>query len=715
MNRLQACPDFKIMRSFHRAFEPKTSLVFVLALGLVACKPAEQQQAAEMNTDSTESMSVTQPQLPADYRQVSLADITDGAAMQARCEAEVKAFAGGIKALEAFDSHSSSRDFLEALNTVVVNSLNMSLVAQTLSAVHPDAAVREAGDTCTQAMSGVQSDFSLSRPIYDQVSALDVSSADADTQRFVTKMLLSFRLSGVDQDEATRARIRELNEEITAAGQQFDNNIRDAVAYLELESAEQLAGLPEDYIAAHPPGEDGKIRISTQYPDLFPFMSYSENDALRRELSVLSSNRAWPENDAVLYQLLTLRYELAQLLGFENYAQLITADKMVGSPQRVESFLGELSGYTAEAQQREYDMLLARLQQVQPDAERVEPWQSSYLMEKVSQEHFQVDSREVRQYFNYDASRDGLFALTQELFGVQIKPWREAPVWHQEVEAFELWDEDLLLGRFYLDMHPRDNKYQHAAAFPIQWGISEVQTPVTALICNFPRPGEPMEHSQVTTFLHEFGHLLHSLFAGHHRWYEVSGINTEWDFVEAPSQMLEEWVWDYDTIATFARNADGKTIPRELLDKMKAARDFGLGMATRRQLSLAAMSMGIYNRNPEGLDLKEFTDNASRQYTLLEPLPEGHFYANFGHLNGYSAIYYTYQWSLAIASDLLTRFEAEGMRNVETAGAYRETILQEGGAKPAAELVTDFLGREISFKPYADRLSGAGVPVSNTD
>jgi thimet oligopeptidase len=682
------------------------ALAPLLLLTLAACKPAEQPQTVVATNTAA---------LPQAYRQVALADVNSGAAMQSRCAAEVAAFAEGIKALEAFDGQAGVENFLEPLNNVVVNSLNMSFAAGSLSAVHPDAAVREAADACTQALSGVQSDFSLSRPIYDHITAVDTSAADAGTQRFQEKLLLSFRLSGVDKDAATRARIRELNEEITAVGQEFDNNIRDAVSYLELQSVDQLAGLPADYIAAHPPGEDGLIRISTQYPDLFPFMSYSENDQLRHDLSVLYNNRAYPENDAALHQLLDLRYELAQLLGFENYAQWVTADKMVGSPQRVESFLSELSGYTADAQQREYDMLLARLQQDKPDATRVDPWQSSYLMEKVSQEQFQVDSREVRQYFNYDASRDGLFALTQELFGVQIKPWADAPVWQEEVEAFELWDEDELIGRFFLDMHPRENKFQHAAAFPFQLGITGEQTPVSGLVCNFPRGNEPMEHSQVITFLHEFGHLIHTLFAGKHHWYEVSGINTEWDFVEAPSQMLEEWVWDYDTIATFALNAEGEVMPRALLDKMVAARDFGLGMGTRRQLSLAAMSMGVYNRNPEGLDLKEFTDNISREYTLLEPLADGHFYATFGHLNGYSAIYYTYQWSLAIASDLLTRFEAEGMRNIETAGAYREKILEPGGGKPAAELVTDFLGREISFKPYADRLSGAGLPAADSN
>ncbi len=687
-------------------------MAIALALSLMACEPAEQSPAARQ--DNTEMLAPA-ANLPQAYRQVELADISTDADLQSRCAAETAAFAEGIKALEAFSGTPAFENFLQPLNTVVVNALNMSFVAGALAAVHPDAALRTAADACTQAMSGVQSDFSLSRPIFDQLQAVDSTAADAETQRFLEKLLLSFRLSGVDKDETTRARIKQLNEEITAVGLEFDNNIRDAVAYLELQSAGQMAGLPEDYIAAHPPGEDGLIRISTQYPDLFPFMSYSTSDELRRNLSVLSSNRAYPENEALLLQLLQLRHELAQLLGFENYAQRATADKMVGSPQRVESFLSELAGYTAIGQQREYDLLLARLQQDKPDALRVEPWQTSYLMEKVSQEQFQVDSREVRQYFNYDASRDGLIALTEQLFGVQIKPWADAPVWHEEVEAFELWDEDVLIGRFFLDMHPRDNKYQHAAAFPLQLGITGVQTPLSALVCNFPRGSGPMEHSQVITFLHEFGHLLHSLFAGDHYWHEITGINTEWDFVEAPSQMLEEWVWDYDTIAPFARNAEGQVIARELLDKMKEARDFGLGMATRRQLSLAAMSLGIHNRDPEGLDLKEFTDNISREFTLLQPLAEGHFYASFGHLNGYSAIYYTYQWSLAIASDLLTRFQAEGMRNLETASAYREAILQRGGSKPAAELVKDFLGRDVSFKPYAERLTGAGLPAARAD
>ena len=647
------------------------------------------------------------------YRSWTIDELPDAEGLTAACEREVSTMQGAIDALEAFADTPGVENYLEALNAQVVGISNMAMAANTFGAVHPDKAVRDAADACSQSLTPIFSDITLSRPIYERVAGIDLSGADAEAKRAVEQLMLTFRLSGVDKDEATRVRIKALNEEIFNIGQEFDRNIRESVKVMDLDSVDQLAGLPQDYIDAHQPDDNGKIAITTQYPDLFPFMDYAEDDSLRRELTILFGNRAYPDNEAVLKKLLDKRFELAQLLGFDNYAQLVTADKMVGSPERVEAFLGELTEYTEETQQAEYDILLARLRQIDPDADKVESWQRRYLMEKVTSEQFEVDSKLVRQYFNYKATRDGILTLVQDLFGVEFRPW-DTSVWHESVTAHEMWDGDQLIGRFYLDMHPREGKYQHAAAFPMRNGIASVQVPVATLVCNFPAGDDLMQHDQVVTFLHEFGHLIHNLFAGDHRWDNISGINTEWDFVEAPSQMLEEWVWDYDTISQFARNADGEPIPRELLDRMIAARDFGLGLDTRRQLSFAALSMTLYNRSPEGIDLKGLSDEIINHYTMFAALPEEHFFASFGHLNGYSAIYYTYQWSLAIATDMLTRFEKEGLRNVETAGDYRDKVLAQGGARPAAELVKDFLGREISFKPYADRLSGAGAPRIET-
>lgn len=675
----------------------------VATLMMAACKPAS--EPAESAAVSSAPEPATETALPVRYSDIKLSDLDSAGALTAVCESENAALRQHLDALEAFAGKPTVDGFYRSLDSLAVSLGNMTSVAQSLSAVHPDPELRTAGENCAQLLSEIGTDLGLSRPIFDAVSELDVNNEDQAARQSVQKTLLGFKLSGVDKDEQTRQRIRQLNTELVAVGQVFDRNIREDVRTLELESVDQLAGLPQDYIDAHPPGEDGIIRITTQYPDLFPFITYSESDELRKQLLTMYGNRAYPENKEVLEQIMAKRFELARLIGFSNFAELVTADKMVESPERVESFLGELKAYTTEANERDYQMLLERLRQDDPDAERVEAWQSTYIAEKVRTEEFQVDSKKIREYFNYDNTRDGILTMVQDLFQVQIRPW-QTETWHEDVEAYELLDGDRVLGRFYLDMHPREGKYQHAAMFPFVNGIEGVQLPVAGLICNFPEGTGLMQHSQVVTFLHEFGHLIHWMFAGHQPWNNVSGISTEWDFVEAPSQMLQEWVWDYDTVSRFAKNSDGEAIPEELLNRMIAARDFGLGSGTRRQLSLAAMSLNIYNQDPANVDLDELIPRMSREYTNYEAIPGTHFYANFGHLNGYSAIYYTYQWSKAIATDMFTRFEEQGLRNVEVAGAYRDIVLGGGGTKPAAELVTEFLGREISFKPYADRLSG---------
>ncbi len=670
---------------------------------LAACKPATESAETAVVSATPEAAAVME--LPVRYSEIKLSDLDSAGALTALCESENATIRQHMDALEAFAGKPTIDGYYKSLDSLAVSLGNMISVAQSLSGIHPDPELRTAGENCAQLLSEIGTDLSLSRPIFEAISQLDINNEDPATQRSVEKALLGYRLSGVDKDEQTRQRIRQLNKELVAIGQTFDRNIREDVRTLELDSVEQLAGLPQDYIDAHPPGEDGKIRITTQYPDLFPFITYSESDELRKELLTTYGNRAYPENKEVLEQIMAKRYELAQLIGFSNHAELATADKMTGSPERVEGFLEELKEYTTEANDRDYQMLLKRLRQDDPDAERVESWQSRYIAEKVRTEEFQVDSKQIRQYFNYNNTRDGILTMVQDLFQVKIRPW-QTETWHEDVESYEILDGDRVLGRFYLDMHPREGKYQHAAMFPFVNGIEGVQLPVAGLICNFPEGTELMQHSQVITFLHEFGHLIHWMFAGHQQWNNVSGISTEWDFVEAPSQMLQEWVWDYDTISRFAKNSDGEAIPEELLNKMIAARDFGLGSGTRRQLSLAAMSLNIYNQDPANVDLDELIPRMSREYTNYEAIPGTHFYANFGHLNGYSAIYYTYQWSNAIATDMFTRFEEQGLRNVEVAGAYRDIVLGGGGTKPAAELVTEFLGREISFKPYADRLSG---------
>ncbi len=569
--------------------------------------------------------------------------------------------------------------------------------------VHPNAEMRSAAELCEQNMVSLISEISLSRPLYNRISALNIAGLDAEDRRFVEHMLRDYRRSGVDKDDISRARIKALNEEINLIGQQFDKNIREGGRRLVLDSVTELKGLPQDYIDAHKPNEQGKIILTTAYPDYFPFMQFAENDALREKFYVIFRQQAYPENKTVLAQLLAKRYELAQLLGYKNFSEYITEDKMIKTPANAQSFIDKVSAMANPRAAVEYQELLTRLKKIDPSATSVADWQKLYLEHLVKKEKYEVNSQEVRQYFTYDNVQKGIFDLTETMFGVTIRPWTTS-VWHDSVSAYEVLDKGKVIGRFYLDMHPRDGKYQHAAQFSIVSGLSGVQLPEAALVCNF--PAGLMEHSDVETFLHEFGHLMHDLFAGvDQRWVYFSGVKTELDFVEAPSQMLEEWVWDAETLASFARNAKGEVIPPGLVKKMVKARDFGKAMWTKHQLFYAALSLGFYNQDPSTLDLDKKMAEIQGSYSPFGYVDDTYFYTSFGHLNGYSSLYYTYMWSLVIAADMHSEFEKYGLRNSKLAQHYRDTVLAPGGKKDAAELVEDFLGRPYGFDAFSKDLS----------
>jgi thimet oligopeptidase len=329
----------------------------------------------------------------------------------------------------------------------------------------------------------------------------------------------------------------------------------------------------------------------------------------------------------------------------------------------------------------------------------------------VKAERYEFDSQSVRPYFEYGRVKQGILDLTAGLFGVTYREVPDAPVWHPDVEAYDVLEGGSLLGRFYLDMHPREGKYKHAAQFTLASGQAGTQLPEGVLMCNFPKPGEQpalMQHSDVETFLHEFGHLLHHIFGGATRWAGLSGVRTEWDFVEAPSQMLEEWAWDPAALQPFARHhLTSEPIPGDVVKRMKAADEFGKGLWVRQQMFYAALSLQLHSRDPAGIDAVKVVQELQGRYTPFPYVDGTYFHLSFGHLDGYSAIYYTYMWSLVIAKDLFTAFKKEGMLNPAVAKRYRKAILDAGGSKDAADLVKDFLGREYGFSAYEEWLNAA--------
>ncbi|WP_066556371.1 M3 family metallopeptidase [Croceicoccus bisphenolivorans] len=562
---------------------------------------------------------------------------------------------------------------------------------------------RDAASDCEVRIEEAANRMSLSRPLYDRIAAVDGSAADAETQFYLSNTVRDFELSGVALDADKRAKVKELNDEISKIGAEFDKNIAESGKSITALPSE-LTGLPQDFIDAHPADASGLVTLTTDYPDYVPVVSFADNDALRERLARAYFSRAYPENNDLLKQLFAKRQELAEVMGYPDYAALMLKNRMVDTPDKVQALIEDMAAAAAPAAKAEYDRKQALLDKLRPGKTLYRSFDNNWLMEQVKEQDYQLDAQEVRQYFTYENTRDGTFALTERLFGVKITPW-ETPLWHEDAEAYEISENGKVIGRFYLDSHPRDGKYKHGNAIPIRAAIPGKSVPVAALVMNLPKGGYEtglMMHDSVDTFFHEFGHLLHMLF-GNVDYYGTNMMGVEWDFVEAPSQMLEEWMYDYDTLATFAKNEKGEVIPRELVAKMDRARYFNQGYFFTRQLGYSNASLA-YHRLPLSEDIDATYREKVEAYDLIGIPDNTHNPAAWGHLNGYAAGYYTYMWSNVVAKDMFTRFQAAGLGDVATAKAYRERVLAPGGSKPAADLVADFLGRPVSLDAYREHM-----------
>ncbi|MGH3265134.1 MAG: M3 family metallopeptidase, partial [Trebonia sp.] len=355
---------------------------------------------------------------------------------------------------------------------------------------------------------------------------------------------------------------------------------------------DQLAGLPTDYRDAHRPGDDGAVTLSTDYPDYLPFMTFAANADARAKLAHEFLDRAWPGNDAVLREMLALRDEQAKLLGYPNWPAYDAEIKMIGSGDAIPAFIDRIAAAALEPGRRDLAVLLERRRKDEPDATSLDRTCSAYYAELVRRERFDVDAAQVRRYFRFDRVRAGLLEVTGRLFGLDYQPVPDAPVWHPDVAGYDVRAGGALVGRIYLDLHPREGKFKHAAQFTLTSGISARQLPEGALVCNLGRA--LMDHDDVVTLFHEFGHLVHHILGGAQRWAEFSGTEIEWDFVEAPSQLLEEWAWDAEVLRTFARDEAGEAIPTELVARMRAANEFGKGYQARTQMFYAALSYRVH-------------------------------------------------------------------------------------------------------------------------
>lgn len=581
---------------------------------------------------------------------------------------------------------------LKLYNQLQVHIDAMTSLPSLLVEVHPDPKIREEAEKCEQEVSQFTTSLSLNKPLYEVFANLKTQKLSQDAKRLVTETLRDFRRSGIDKDTETRLKIKALEEELVVIGQNFGRNIRDDQRFIEVDPKAGLSGLPADFVAAHPVQKNGKVRITTDYPDYIPYVSYAEDAQARKQLWMVFNQRGYPANGLVLKELIQKRYELAKLLGYPSYADYIVEDKMIKSTKTAADFIEKIAKIAQKGSGEEYQVLLAQKRKIDPKATEVFPYEKAYLEEKIKQERYQVDSQAVRAYFSFPKVRNGLLNLTAQLFGLKFQKIKDPKAWHDSVEAYNVLRDQKIIGRIYLDLHPRESKFKHAAQFTVRNGVKNQQIPEGALVCNF--SDDLMDHDQVVTFFHEFGHLMHHILGGHQKYIHFSGVSTEWDFVEAPSQFFEEWAWDPKVLQTFSN------IPSSLVAKMRAANEFGKGIDTRRQMFLASLSLQYYLRDPTTFDPADLFKTLQNQYSVFPYVDNTHMELSFGHLHDYSAMYYTYMWSKVIAKDLLSAFQEKGLMDRKQAKRYRQLILEAGGSKDAAELVQDFLGRPYRFEAF---------------
>lgn len=551
-----------------------------------------------------------------------------------------------------------------------------------------------------------------------------------EDRRLLESAMRDFKNAGMGLPPEKRRRLRQVQERLNQLSADFEANINKHKDHIEV-TLEELKGLPEDFVAGLKRTEDGKYVVGLKYPEYVPYMTYAENSQKRRELSLKYSNRAAPQNLDLLAEALRLRDEQAKLLGYKDFPSWrLDNNRMARTPEVVMRFLSRLLPRLMEKGRAELTELVALKKKDDPAAETIEAWERAYYSEKLRRARYDFDPEEVKKYFPVERVVAGTLRVYERVLGVKFEEASNEGAWHKDVRLFAVHDlkTGRRLGHFYLDLFPRDNKYTHAAMFPLIMGRAMegggYNEPVAAVVANFPAPGEGgtsalLRFDDVSTFFHEFGHAMHHVLT-EAKYAAFSGTNVPWDFVEAPSQMLENFVWDRAVLDEISGLADdpAKTLPEDLRQKMlaasKAFTDGGLpkGLHYLRQIAFAMADMMMHATVPA--NVSALFNQVLETVGLMPVQPGSNSVASFGHLmGGYTAGYYSYLWAEVIAQDLFSIFRKEGLFG--PAGArYRRTILAGGNSRPIDDLLAEFLGRATNDKAFMDELFGeaAAAPAA---
>ena len=584
--------------------------------------------------------------------------------------------------------------------------------------VHTDPAVRDAGNEAEERLNKWRVALAFRTDLYEAVKAFsqtdEARGLEGERARLLAHWLRDFRRAGHELPADQRAELEKLRTRLVEVEVAFQRNVNEYRDAIEV-TRDQLAGLPESYIDRLGRGADGTYRVTLDYPEVNPFLDQAHDRDLRRELFAKNWNKAVDGNRPLLGEALDLRRRIAALMGEPTWAHHAMELKMAKSPERVRSFYEELLPSLAGTVRRELDVL-ARRMEADAHSGPVTAWDWRYYDDTLRREEYGIDQNLVSEYFPLDPVMEGMFEITGEVLGLSYRVVPETNAWHESVRLYEISDRasGRLLGHFYADFFPREGKFGHAAAFPLVIGhrdaTGEYVAPVSAIVANFTPPSADgpslLKHGEVETLFHEFGHILHMSLT-RAEFARFSGAETEWDFVEAPSQIMQHWTWDPSVLARFARHhATGEPMPPELVEQLARARFVNVGLKTAMQAFYGQVDMALH-AEPATPDM----DLALRQTFEITgmPYPEGTFMlSGFGHLlGGYDAGYYGYLWANVIGDDMFSRFSAEGVLSPAVGADYRRDILEPNGSRDADDLVRAFLGREPSNAEFL-RLRGMG-------
>ena len=585
-----------------------------------------------------------------------------------------------------------------------------------LTAVSPDPAVRAAADELESRMNTYGVALGHREDLYRQFerAAAKGEKLSAVDARLLESTVKGFRENGFALPLEQRERLKAMQERLGQLSNDFSRNIAEHKDWLEV-GPEGLKGLPEDFVSGLEPAEGGRYKIPLNESSYVTYMSYAQSAESRKSLLIKWQNRATQANLPLMSEALGLRRDAARLLGHESFPDMALKGRMAGTPERVLAFINRLKDAVLSRSRADLAELLAVKRRDEPDAAQVFAWETGYLTRILRQERFDLDPEKVKEYFPIDRVVEGTMKVYQKTLGLSFREMSDGPRWHPDVRLIEISDAATgrIIGHFYLDLYPRAGKYTHAAAFTIIQGRSKedgtYEKTASAMVANFPKaaPGRPalMPHAEVETFFHEFGHLMHQTLTKA-SYASFSGTSVARDFVEAPSQMMENFVWERAVLDELSGHyQDGSKLPEDVYGKMLAARSFQDGLGYAVQLGFSMADMVLHTLVPDAVS--ETFNKIMEEFTAVPAVPGTNRVAAFNHImGGYSAGYYGYLWSKVFAQDIYTVFKAGGVISPEVGARYRREILETGSTRPEIDSLRAFLGREPSEEAFMRELRG---------